>query len=47
MLDAWIIEELRKKEAEQQEENRPFLELEVPLEIEEQDNNVEDMVIQL
>lgn len=27
MLDAWIIEELRKRELEKEEQERPFLEL--------------------
>lgn len=37
MLDAWIIEELRRIEQEQLEYEQPFLELPLPIEDDEEE----------
>jgi len=40
MLDAWIIEEIRREEEKKQEQERPFLEL--PLKQEEYEDKIEE-----
>lgn len=40
MLDAWIIEELRKREEIEAENERPFLELPIPIDEREYDDEI-------
>lgn len=41
MLDAWVIEKIKREEEEKQEQKRPFLELPI-VEQEEREEKIED-----